>query len=859
MTHPTDPMQHQFTLRTAAIASATERVRAEAMAMRKSDDLVQLTGVLLREMLDLDIAITRLNIRFMEGEGDDARIDRSYYTLSNPKRYGITWTSPDLVEFDDATAVGLVTTSGPRDQQILDAWRQGEVLSVPISSEDLEDRMATLGELWGLAQPMLLEQAEKEDGFHIYVPFQYGIIGFRVTELSEEYLTITRELTAALSLGYIRFRDIQQLEAQAAQERREAAVARVRAEAMTMRESDDLGNVVGAIHYELRKFADADCWTNIMFIEEQADSSVHYLTSVNPLQYGYGEMPPHWRAFNDEIATMKLYRKYSHHHDVTKTVWESKVPHARRHDKSDEYVTSIEKRTGMYFSPELRAYLTGNTHDFIHPFGHGLLCFSIKTEIPPEIFALIGEFSEVLSLGYIRALDFQRLEAQAAQERREAAAQHVRAEAMAMRHSDDIHNVVAVIHQEICKLTDANSWSNIFFIEEQADAYVQYMASTVFRQQDGPMPSNWRAFDDEIATVAIQRDKSRSADLIEGWQCAEPRLSTRDNNAEGVIRFFSRFDSAPSPADIEYIVGPCHVYQQPFANGLISFNQKAEIGAEIQELIGEIGDALSLGFLRFLDFQQLEAQNAALEEANEQIQEANRLKSEFLANMSHELRTPMNAIVGFSKIVHRRSKDLLPERQIENLEKIMQSSEILLTMINDILDLSKIEAGHLEITPERFSLRDLVNECLGTISPMVKQNVVTKAEFTGDVDLVYSDPTRVRQILVNLLSNAAKFTAAGQITVAMRSTSAAQIEIAVRDTGIGIPEEAQALIFDEFRQADGSTTRKYGGTGLGLSITKKLAGLLGGDIILTSKEGAGSTFTVILPVEYVPIPDAETN
>ncbi len=247
---------------------------------------------------------------------------------------------------------------------------------------------------------------------------------------------------------------------------------------------------------------------------------------------------------------------------------------------------------------------------------------------------------------------------------------------------------------------------------------------------------------------------------------------------------------------------------------------------------------------------RLEEQNQALEEANRQIQEANRLKSEFLANMSHELRTPMNAIVGFSKLVLRRSRDLLPKRQIDNLEKVLQSSEVLMNLINDILDLSKIEAGRLEIQPESFSLRELVESCLDTVSPMVKTGVEIRADLAAEIDVVYTDPTRVRQILINLLSNAAKFTEKGSITLSLRPTDADHIDPAVADTGIGILPESLEYIFDQFRQADGSTTRRYGGTGLGLSITQKLAQMLGGSIRVESEVDKGSTFTLTLPTYF---------
>ena len=182
-----------------------------------------------------------------------------------------------------------------------------------------------------------------------------------------------------------------------------------------------------------------------------------------------------------------------------------------------------------------------------------------------------------------------------------------------------------------------------------------------------------------------------------------------------------------------------------------------------------------------------------------------------------------------------------------------------MSLINDVLDLSKIEAGRLEIAPEKFSLHELVESCLGTVTPMVKGNVETRAELPEEIDVIYSDSSRIRQILINLLSNAAKFTEQGSITVSVKETGESLIDLAVTDTGIGIPPESVEYIFEEFRQVDGSTTRKYGGTGLGLPISKRLAQMLGGDIRVESTVGEGSTFIVSLPTQYAPVVEEDAN
>ena len=299
----------------------------------------------------------------------------------------------------------------------------------------------------------------------------------------------------------------------------------------------------------------------------------------------------------------------------------------------------------------------------------------------------------------------------------------------------------------------------------------------------------------------------------------------------------------------EELLGDWYVTTVPFDFGSLVLFERQHRSQHIS-VVEELATALNLGFVRFLDFQRLEEQNRALELANEQIQQANRLKSEFLANMSHELRTPMNAIVGFTKIVHRKAAAQLEQRQVDNLERVLQSSEILMALINDILDLSKIEAGRLEVVSEPFDMRGLIEGCIDTVSPMLKAGVKLRTHLSRQLDKVESDPSRVRQIVINLLSNAAKFTETGEIRVGLRPISGDRVSVTVTDSGIGIPPESIDYIFDEFRQVDGTTTRKYGGTGLGLSISRKLAQMLGGDIEVSSVVGEGSTFAVTLPLRF---------
>jgi PAS domain S-box-containing protein len=252
-----------------------------------------------------------------------------------------------------------------------------------------------------------------------------------------------------------------------------------------------------------------------------------------------------------------------------------------------------------------------------------------------------------------------------------------------------------------------------------------------------------------------------------------------------------------------------------------------------------------------------------LQRARQEAIAANEEKSAFLANMSHELRTPLNAIIGFTRIVRRKAEGLLPEKQTENLDKVLTSAEHLLNLINTVLDISKIEAGRMDVQASNFRINALIDLCADTAQPLLRPNVALEKHLDESLITIYSDQEKIRQIILNLLSNAAKFTHKGKILLATHRYGEAMLRISVSDTGIGISEEALPRIFQEFQQADSSTTRQYGGTGLGLAISRNLARLIGGDLTVDSEPGKGSTFTLVIPIQVGskpgPAPDVSTS
>ncbi|MEE4813300.1 response regulator [Pseudomonas alliivorans] len=251
--------------------------------------------------------------------------------------------------------------------------------------------------------------------------------------------------------------------------------------------------------------------------------------------------------------------------------------------------------------------------------------------------------------------------------------------------------------------------------------------------------------------------------------------------------------------------------------------------------------------------EELNQAQVELQARADELQRSSKYKSEFLANMSHELRTPLNSSLILAKLLAENPTENLTAEQVKFAESIYSAGNDLLNLINDILDISKVEAGKLEVRPENSSVSRLVEGLRGLFQPLATEK---RLQFTVEIQpgaptMLYTDRQRLEQILKNLLSNAIKFTETGTVSMIVSRQPGSGIAFTVRDSGIGIAEEHQQSIFEAFRQADGTTNRRYGGTGLGLSISRDLAALLGGSISVTSAPGQGSIFTLVLPEQYI--------
>lgn len=286
------------------------------------------------------------------------------------------------------------------------------------------------------------------------------------------------------------------------------------------------------------------------------------------------------------------------------------------------------------------------------------------------------------------------------------------------------------------------------------------------------------------------------------------------------------------------------------------------VSLSITPLMGPQGELAGMLFVA-MDLTKRKRAEQDMLEAMKVAEDANRTKSAFLANMSHELRTPLNAIIGYSEMLQEEADDLGLDGFAPDLKKIQSAGKHLLALISDILDLSKIEAGKMDLFIEEIDLRGMVEDVAATVRPLVEKNSSRlDVHCPADIGTIRADMTRVRQVMFNLLSNATKFTQEGVITLDVgRETTGGDelVRFSVSDTGIGMTQEQTGKLFQAFSQADASTTRKFGGTGLGLAISRKFCNMMGGDITVISEPGKGTTFTATIPAEVKVVQDESVD
>ena len=442
-------------------------------------------------------------------------------------------------------------------------------------------------------------------------------------------------------------------------------------------------------------------------------------------------------------------------------------------------------------------------------FKGGHICMVSEEPIAEEHLMLIKRFGEVFGYTHSRYKELQEKEAQNRRLVVEASVQRLRAEVQSMDEASDFERILSLLTDSLKTVELTFDGCEIDVLDEPVEnPKMAHFESNGFRYTTYTLDPNGRVGSESFPVPAPFPGIVRQT--IERFIESEPWQGTSEGEA--------------------IVEVPAGSY------GRLRLNDTERDSFTDDEVatLREFADAVALGYARYLDIREIQLNTER--------------KSEFLASMSHELRTPMTAIKGFTNLVLGREKSL-SDRGQENLQKVDQASDHLLAMINDLLDLSKIEAGHVDVNPERFDVGELVASACDTVSPLIQEGVKLRQDVADDIGEANTDKARLQQMVINLLSNAIKFTDSGGVTVSA-SQSDGQLVIAVTDTGKGIPADELPTIFDEYRQAEGSESSVQKGTGLGLSITKKFAELLGGTIGVESEVGKGSTFTVRVPVSY---------
>jgi signal transduction histidine kinase len=651
--------------------------------------------------------------------------------------------------------------------------------------------------------------------FILMVTGMLGLIGFQTNRVVRRDRRLT-EANEALSVAN---RDL--FSANVGLEH-DKALERVRSWALAMERSEDIAGVAATLFEEYGQLGFTRWRSGICIVDEEANTLVAWLTQ----QEG-------------EIAEGKVFSRT----DEMSPKFAAGIEAWRRNqsyyvfemgrDEVEEMLTETEG-----FQPLPGAEIPDQVVVHWIFFPQGFLFLTLLEELSEADLAVAQRFAEVFGFAYDRYLQLEQAEGQARRAERRALVDRVRAEAMAMQGTEDIAKVVRVLWEALAAQELNFDTLVLQVVDDETDTLQFYLATT-----QGFFP------DSQLAQRGLLNNVDFYTTAVVASEMTED-VSIRDLPAErykGVSsgRMVEVWDLKELPKDYE----ARDRMRVPFAYGGIRLISSDDEGfpEEALGVLEQFAGAVSLGFTRFFDFRQLEERNRALAEANEQIQAATQMKSRFLASMSHELRTPMNAIIGFTRLVLRRGQELT-DRSRENLDRVKQSADHLLGLINDVLDLSKIEAGRMDVQVSTFALRPLIDSCCTVVNPLITSGVTLRVVVDENIRVVETDEGRLRQIVINLLSNAAKFTDKGEVAIEVLARNH-HFEIKVSDTGIGIPEADLDTIFEEFHQVEG-TDQERQGTGLGLPITKRLAELLGGTIAVTSTVGEGSTFTVQVPRVY---------
>jgi signal transduction histidine kinase len=843
------------------VEASLEHVRARALGMQTSDELSDVAVAFFDAFQSVGIDVRRPALATIDAETDMAAL----WTTSSD---GEPIVNPPL-------PLDLWRTSGIEPVEALPRGfsdRMREPLRYEWTRSEYASFLEWLEDQIGLDLPDYRQEGIPETSHWLTHFFDNGyiILNTRDVRLSDEEAKIVRRFVDVFDFAYDRFLELKRLEIQNRELQVEGALEHVRARALGMQSSVEIPDVVEALFTQITVLGLPVWRTGIAFFTHEDGDGTWWLTSgkgdildrasfkmstwmENPILSGV------YRAWEQGASNHQVPIHGQVAPDLANWVRHHLGLNVQEYDDLSEKVIEEMRIETMFIR-----------------FDDGMLYLAVTDKVDEEDVTVLERFAGVFGFAYSRMQELTLAEEQAQQAERRAAIDHIRAEIAAMQTTEDFERVTPLLWQTLNVLGVPFIRCGFTIHDRETESLHMYLSDA-----DGnPMA---------VITSRIDKhDYLRKAwdRWMEGEMYVEP--FTRDEFVQLQLAIQTGLESLEGDRYVmpESLPDQLVSHMVPFSHGTLYVNSTEHLSREDLAFVGDLAGAFSVAYARYQDFRQLERQN-------EDLEEASRVKSRFLANMSHELRTPMNAIIGFTQIVLRRGSEGLSDRHRGNLEKVKQSADHLLALINDVLDLSKIEANKMDLRAERFIVEDLVSASCATVSPLVKGGVTLSYEVADEVKEAYQDAGRLRQVLINLLSNALKFTDEGSVEVKVgretgssegqdgRETGSSEgqdgrkaessegqdgreagsagvrddLVISVSDTGVGIPEEDLEGIFQEFQQVDGEVTRKQQGTGLGLSICRMLTELMGGGVRVESEVGEGSVFTVWVPVEYGGVSD----
>ncbi len=807
--------------REVEIEKAFEKVREFAMTMRHSSDLQEVVNLVAQELNSMSLDITGV---FMLINNDE--IDKQF-TFWGSTGVAETYMKRAAIPFLDRPIYRVLaegTTNGERF--FTEEYTREEKIEFfehlfkypPYNSSTPEWKEKVLSREGGYTRSVSVSHYTS-----IFVVNHFG------RKLSDEDNEILKRFGKVFEQSYTRFLDIQKAEAHAREAEIQLALERVRARTMAMHKSEELAETAAILFQQMTELGVTPERLNICLIKE-ADKVLEVWSTD---QFGT-KISHHFNASLDEPTTGKPV------YNAWKAKKKSVVIDLSGKELND-WIQYVREVMGMTIKTELVKDRRIHSVAF---FSQGMILTTTHEPLPEESLKLLERFADVFNLTYRRFLDLQKAEARAFEAIKQASLDRVRGEIASMRTSEDLNRITPIIWRELKTLEIPFIRCGVFILDEEKEMVQAYL-TTPDGKSLAVLNLSFDANDLTSDTVLFWK-----ANKIykKHWNKEEFISWTKSMIQIGQIQKAETYQGSSTPPeslDLHFV---------PFTQGMLYVGNVSPLTEEKLEVINTLAEAFSIAYARYEDFKNIEEAKSKIEItlnelklAQAKLQELDQLKSQFFANISHEFRTPLTLILGQAESLMSSNIDAKGKGK---LQIINRNARKLLELINQLLDLSKLEAGSMELRSEQSNLVSFLKSLFYSFESLSDFKKITlKFNSESENIPVVFDTDKMEKVFYNLMSNSLKFTNEnGEIIVTVKLLNDSKVEIRFRDTGKGISKENISHIFDRFYQVEGSNIREFEGTGIGLSLAKQLIELHKGNIKVESEVNSWTEFTIELPL-----------